>query len=63
MARTATSGVYRNREADATAALDAILKDLPQTWPVSQNANASVVRFAGAHWVRLNAGKWIKYPE
>lgn len=63
MARTATSGVYRNREADASAAVDAILMDLPQTWPVSQNANASVVRFAGVHWVRLHAGKWIKYPE
>ena len=63
MARTATSGVYRTPGEDASAALDAILRDLPQTWPVSQNANASVVRFAGAHWVRLNAGKWIKYPE
>ncbi len=63
MARTATSGVYRDREADASAAVDAILMDLPQTWPVSQNANASVVRFAGVHWVRLHAGKWIKYPE
>ena len=63
MARTATSGVYRDREADALAAIDAILMDLPQTWPVSQNANASVVRFVGVHWVRLHAGKWIKYPE
>lgn len=63
MARTATSGVYRDREADASAAVDAILMDLPQTWPVSQNANASVVRFAGVHWVQLHAGKWIKYPE
>ena len=63
MARTATSGVYRDREADASAAVDAILMDLPQTRPVSQNANASVVRFAGVHWVRLHAGKWIKYPE
>lgn len=63
MARTATSGVYRDREADASAAVDAILRDLPQTWPVSQNANASVVRFVGVHWVRLHAGKWIKYPE
>ena len=63
MARTATSGVYRDREADASAAVDEILMDLPQTWPVSQNANASVVRFAGVHWVRLHAGKWIKYPE
>lgn len=63
MARTATSGVYRDREADASAAIDAILRDLPQTWPVSQNANASVVRFVGVHWVRLHAGKWIKYPE
>ena len=63
MARTATSGVYRTPGEDASAALDAILRDLPQTWPVSQNANASVVRFAGAHWVRLNASKWIKYPE
>ena len=63
MARTATSGVYRDREADASAAVDEILMDLPQTWPVSQNANASVVRFAGVHWVRLHPGKWIKYPE
>lgn len=63
MARTATSGVFRTPDEDASAAFDEILEDLPQTWPVSQNANASVVRFAGAHWVRINTGKWVKYPE
>lgn len=63
MARTAVSGVYRMHGEDVSAEVNAILKDLPQTWPVSQNANASVVRFAGAHWVRLNTGKWVKYPE
>ena len=63
MARTAMSGVYRTHGEDVSAEVNAILKDLPQTWPVSQNANASVVRFAGAHWVRLNTGKWVKYPE
>lgn len=63
MARTAVSGVYRTHGEDVSAEVNAILKDLPQTWPVSQNANASVVRFAGAHWVRLNTGKWVKYPE
>ena len=63
MARTAVSGVYRTHGEDVSAEVNAILKDLPQTWPVSQNANASVVRFAGAHWVRLNTGKWVKYPK
>lgn len=63
VSRTITSGLYRQDAASQGPVLQSILTDLPQTWPVSQNANASVVRFAGSWWIRLRGGKWLHYPQ
>lgn len=42
---------------------DALIKNLPQTAPVSENANAVVVQYQGKPWVRLNGGDWVPYPQ
>lgn len=61
--RTVTSGLYRPHNQNAPAIVSDILKDLPQTWSVSENSNARVVRFANEYWVSLKGGStWIKYP-
>lgn len=36
---------------------------LPQTAPVSENANAVVVQYQGKPYVRLNGGDWVAYPQ
>lgn len=63
LARTITSGLYRAGSIDPGQKLDELLKDLPETWHVSQNANATVVEFAGKTWIQLQGGKWIEYPQ
>lgn len=36
---------------------------LPQTAPVSENANAVVIQYQGKPYVRLNGGDWVPYPQ
>ncbi len=42
---------------------DALTKNLPQTAPVSENANAVVLQYQGKPYVRLNGGDWVPYPQ
>ncbi|HDS1151240.1 TPA: cellulose biosynthesis protein BcsG [Pluralibacter gergoviae] len=36
---------------------------LPQTAPISENANAVVLQYQGKPYVRLNGGDWVPYPQ
>lgn len=42
---------------------NALTHGLPQSAPVSENANAVVVEYQGKPWVRLNGGDWVPYPQ
>ena len=42
---------------------DALTSNLPQSAPVSENANAVVVQYQGKPWVRLGGGDWVPYPQ
>lgn len=42
---------------------NALTSDLPQTAPVSENANAVVIEYQGKPWVRLGGGDWVPYPQ
>lgn len=42
---------------------DALTKNLPQTAPVSENANAVVIQYQGKPYVRLSGGDWVPYPQ
>lgn len=48
-------------ESDKT--VRAITTDLPQTYAVSENANAAVIKFGNKHFVRLNKGEWLPYAK
>lgn len=39
-----------------------LFKNLPQTWAVSDNSNASVLSYQDKWWVKLPGDKWIAYP-
>ncbi len=59
IARTLDIDLYR--QADANATVQGIARGLPQTYPVSENSNAAVVRFQNKYFVRLNGGEWLPY--
>ncbi|EDV1660515.1 TPA: cellulose biosynthesis protein BcsG [Salmonella enterica] len=40
-----------------------LTSNLPQTAPVSENANAVVIQYQGKPYVRLNGGDWVPYPQ
>ncbi len=40
-----------------------LTSNLPQSAPVSENANAVVVQYQGKPWVRLSGGDWVPYPQ
>jgi cellulose synthase operon protein YhjU len=42
---------------------NALTSNLPQTAPVSENANAVVIQYQGKPWVRLGSGDWVPYPQ
>ncbi|QCT18936.1 cellulose biosynthesis protein BcsG [Jejubacter calystegiae] len=42
---------------------NALTSNLPQTAPVSENANAVVIQYQGKPWVRLGGGDWVPYPQ
>ncbi len=39
-----------------------LTSNLPQTAPVSENANAVVLQYQNKPYVRLNGGDWVPYP-
>ncbi len=42
---------------------NALTGNLPQTAPVSENANAVVIRYQDKPYVRLGGGNWVPYPQ
>jgi len=42
---------------------DRLASKLPQTAPVSENANAIVIQYQNKPYVRLNGGGWVPYPQ
>ncbi|EID8007590.1 cellulose biosynthesis protein BcsG, partial [Salmonella enterica] len=40
-----------------------LTSNLPQTAPISENANAVVIQYQGKPYVRLNGGDWVPYPQ
>lgn len=40
-----------------------LISNLPQTAPVSENANAVVIQYQNKPYVRLNGGDWVPYPQ
>ncbi len=40
-----------------------LIGNLPQTAPVSENANAVVIQYQDKPYVRLNDGDWVPYPQ
>ena len=42
---------------------DKLIGNLPQTAPVSENANAVVIQYQNKPYVRLNGGDWVPYPQ
>ncbi|KIS45332.1 cellulose biosynthesis protein BcsG [Kosakonia radicincitans] len=40
-----------------------LTSNLPQTAPVSENANAIVLQYQNKPYVRLNGGDWVPYPQ
>lgn len=40
-----------------------LIGNLPQTAPVSENANAVVIQYQDKPYVRLNGGDWVPYPQ
>ena len=63
MARTIESGIYRDTKADHRDDLDRIVRNLPLTWPVSENSNAVVMPYAGDTWLKLKNNRWLKYRK
>ncbi len=47
----------------STVDWQALVRDLPQTAPVSENDNAVVMAFQGDSYIRLNGGDWVPYPR
>ena len=43
--------------------LTALTSNLPQTWSVSENSNASVVQYKDNFWVKLQQSKWMPYKQ
>ena len=41
--------------------LEALVKDLPQTNPVSENGQAQVLKYKDRQYVRMNGGEWKPY--
>jgi len=42
---------------------DKLIGNLPQTAPVSENANAVVIQYQNKPYVRLSGGDWVPYPQ
>lgn len=42
---------------------NALTANLPQTAPVSENANAVVIQYQDKPYVRLGGGNWVPYPQ
>lgn len=42
---------------------NALTGNLPQTAPVSENANAVVIQYQDKPYVRLGGGNWVPYPQ
>ena len=63
MARTIESGIYRSPAADHRSDLDRIVRNLPLTWPVSENSNAVVMPYAGETRLKLDNNRWLKYRK
>jgi len=42
---------------------ESLTSNLPQTAPVSENANAIVIQYQNKPYVRLNGGDWVPYPQ
>ena len=73
--RTVDNGVYADAAKRAEAKDDntqranastvaTLIKDLPQTWPVSSNSSATVVDdYQGKTYLRLKEGKWLEYKQ
>ena len=42
---------------------DALLGDLPQTPPVSENQGSVVIEYQGKYHIKLGQGGWVPYPQ
>ncbi|GJA85450.1 cellulose biosynthesis protein BcsG [Aeromonas caviae] len=42
---------------------DALLGDLPQTPPVSENQGSVVIEYQGKYHIKLGQGDWVPYPQ
>ena len=60
IARTITSGAYTHAK---PLDLTALTSNLPQTWSVSENSNASVAQYKDNFWVKLQQSKWMPYKQ
>lgn len=73
--RTVDNGVYAdaakraeakdaNTQSANASIVATLIKDLPQTWPVSSNSSATVVDdYQGKTYLRLKEGKWLEYKQ
>ncbi len=48
---------------ESDKAVKAMTENLPQTYAVSENANAAVLKYGDKHFVRLNKGDWLPYAK
>ncbi len=59
IARSVDGDIFTSSQVDWSA----LVQGLPQTAVVSENDNAVVMAFQGKHYIRLNQGDWVLYPE
>lgn len=48
---------------ESDKAVKTMTENLPQTYAVSENANAAVLKYGDKHFVRLNKGDWLPYAK
>lgn len=48
---------------ESDKAVKNMTENLPQTYAVSENANAAVLKYGDKHFVRLNKGDWLPYAK
>ena len=61
IARSIETDVYA--KFDPLETIRGLAKSLPQTYPVSENSNAAVIRFQDRYFVRLNNRDWLPYQQ
>ena len=59
--KTLESNYFSDEKGSVT--LDTLVKDLPETNPVSENAQTVVLRYKDRDYIRQKGEEWVVYPK